>query len=83
MFLEWKHLDEIKVAHEGIPFRFRVQKYIKYSELPNKYLEKNKKAQPAGWTFAYSHSIVPVGLGVKSYNTLLTPGTSVTILLVI
>ena len=31
----------------------------------------------------YSHSIVPVGFGVKSYNTLLTFGTSVVILLVI
>ena len=27
-------------------------------------------------TYNYSHSIVPLGLGVRSYKTRLTPGTS-------
>lgn len=33
--------------------------------------------------WSYSHSMVPVGFGVRSYNTLLMPGTSLVIRLTI
>ena len=43
-------------------------------------IERRNNGSLAGRS--YSHSMVPVGFGVRSYSTRLTPGTSVTMRLV-